>query len=241
MKSLFSRLTTLNTTVLLGAFSTATLALATMQQIFHDIGDDVYAQEIQEAVTAGLVVGFSKDNTFRPQALLTREQLVSMVLEALSRLPVSPNTVPSHPSPTWQSPANARPYWDVMTSRWSAAKIQFARDYDLIQGYSDGSFRPTQPATRAELIALLHNAVNYAANYGQITQGYTPRSSMTQPPVVFSDTANHWAKQVISQMSSYCRVTSPVNETGNAFAPDSAVQRNYAAAATLRMLNCIEP
>jgi hypothetical protein len=40
-------------------------------------------------------------------------------------------------------------------------------------------------------------------------------------------------------MSAYCGVASPLNETGNAFSPNLAARRNYAAAATLRMLNCI--
>jgi hypothetical protein len=40
-------------------------------------------------------------------------------------------------------------------------------------------------------------------------------------------------------MSAYCGVASPLNETGNAFNPNQAARRNYAAAATLRMLNCI--
>jgi len=44
----------------------------------------------------------------------------------------------------------------------------------------------------------------------------------------------------VGQMSSYCGVASPLNERGSDFAPDSAAQRNYAAAATLRMLNCVK-
>ncbi|MEH2324747.1 MAG: hypothetical protein V7K32_14500 [Nostoc sp.] len=40
-------------------------------------------------------------------------------------------------------------------------------------------------------------------------------------------------------MSAYCGVATPVNETGNLFSPNLGTQRNYAAAATLRMLNCV--
>ncbi|MEH2383388.1 MAG: hypothetical protein V7K27_31620 [Nostoc sp.] len=40
-------------------------------------------------------------------------------------------------------------------------------------------------------------------------------------------------------MSVYYGVTTPVNETENAFSPNLRTRRNYAAAATLRLLNCL--
>lgn len=239
MKSSLRRLVadaTATATVLLCTFSTTTLALATTQSSFRDIGNDVYAKEIQEAVETGLITGFSEDNTFRPQVSLTREQMVSMMLETLSKLPVSPLTVPYDPPSTSFLEVTAKPYRDVEATRWSAAKIKWAQDNKVVLGYSDGTFRPTQPATRSELIAVLHRA----AEYGKVTQGSDSQLFPTQPPITFSDTSNHWANSLIAQMSSYCGVASPLNETGNTFAPDSAVRRNYAAAATLRMLHCIK-
>ncbi len=61
---------------------TAVVAIA-----FSDIANNVYAQEIQQAVAQGFVAGFKQDNTFRPEMPLKREQLVSLVFEALSKLP----------------------------------------------------------------------------------------------------------------------------------------------------------
>ncbi|MEG4913698.1 S-layer homology domain-containing protein [Microcoleus sp. B7-D4] len=37
-------------------------------------------------------------------------------------------------------------------SRWSAGKVLFARDNKIVSGYQDGTFKPTQPVTRAELM-----------------------------------------------------------------------------------------
>ncbi|WP_335112369.1 S-layer homology domain-containing protein [Nostoc sp.] len=62
---------------------------------FSDVDTDIYAKEIQEAVEIGLIAGFTSNNTFRPTLELTREQMVSMVINALSQLPPSPLTVPS--------------------------------------------------------------------------------------------------------------------------------------------------
>lgn len=196
---------------------------------FRDIASDVYAQEIEQAVALGFIAGFKEDNTFRPDSPLTREQLVSMVLEALETLPGANLTLPAQ--------ASGRPYPDVDASRWSAAKIQWARDNNIIKGYTDGSFRPAQPVTRAELMAVERRAAEFA----KTLQGQQPTLNPTQTATQFSDTQGHWAADLISQMSSYCKVASPLNETGTAFVPNAEAKRNYAAAATLRMLNCVKP
>ncbi|MBE9182650.1 S-layer homology domain-containing protein, partial [Oculatella sp. LEGE 06141] len=194
---------------------------------FRDIGNDIYAGEIRQAVQLGFISGFPEDNTFRPQTPLTREQLVSMVLESLRQVPNANVTIPTQTS--------TNPFSDVNASRWSAAKIQFARNNNIISGYQDGTFRPTQPVTRAEMMAVLRRTAEYA----RTLQGRSTTLEARQQPRAFSDTSGHWANSLITQMSTYCGVASPVNETGTTFAPNSPAQRNYAAAATLRMVNCV--
>ena len=202
---------------------------------FRDIQGDIYAREIQQAVNSGFIAGFSEDNTFRPQATLTREQLVSMVIDGLGR--AGGHSTLTTPTIGINVPAQVRnrPYRDVETSRWSAAKIQVARDLNIVSGYQDGTFRPAQPVTRAELIAILRRA----AIYGHSQLGLTPQLNPSQPAQSFSDVTNHWANAGIREMSAYGGVASPLNETGTNFAPDAPARRNYAAAATLRMLNAV--
>ncbi|MGB7443388.1 MAG: DUF3747 domain-containing protein [Coleofasciculaceae cyanobacterium] len=196
---------------------------------FRDIANDVYATEIEQAVAMGFVAGFREDNTFRPQTALTREQLVSMVLEGLSKLPGANVNLPTT--------VTSRPYRDVETSRWSAAKIQWAQQNNIVSGYTDGTFRPTRSVTRAELMAVERRAAEFA----KTLQGQAPELNPTEPAQSFADIQGHWAASVITEMSSYCDVASPYNERGSAFFPDSEALRNYAAAATLRMLNCANP
>ncbi|MEB3229949.1 MAG: DUF3747 domain-containing protein [Leptolyngbyaceae bacterium] len=194
---------------------------------FPDIKGDIYAQDIEAAVDLGFIAGFHEDNTFRPRQSLTREQIVSMVLGALDEMPNVDLDIPTA--------VTGNPYPDVVGSRWSAAKIQFAKDNNIISGYQDGNFRPSQEVTRAELMAILRRA----AEYGKSIQSSDSTLWPQQEAFSFADTANHWASPVINQMSSYCGVASPLNETGRNFQPDTTAQRNYAAAATLRMLNCV--
>ncbi len=195
---------------------------------FRDISNDIYVSEIEDAVEIGFIAGFPEDGTFRPNQSLTREQLVSIVLGALEELPEVDLNVPNQTS--------GLSFFDVTSDRWSASKIQFAQANGIVSGYEDGSFRPAQAVTRAELMAVLRRSAEYALTL----QGETATLAETQDKFDFSDIANHWANPLIDQMSSYCGVASPLNEQGTAFAPDTSAQRNYATAATLRMMNCVD-
>ncbi|WP_299488990.1 DUF3747 domain-containing protein [Acaryochloris sp. IP29b_bin.137] len=194
---------------------------------FPDVENDIYLKDISQAVALKFIAGF-EDNTFRPLESLTREQLVSMILESLKNIPGVNFTVPSQTS--------GNPYPDVAASRWSAAKIAFAQQNDIVKGYPDGTFQPTRKVTRAEMMAVLKKAAIYAKSLG----GLDTQLAAKQPPTNFTDTSGHWAAPVITEMSSYCGVASPLNEKGFAFTPNQSAQRNYAAAATLRTLNCVK-
>jgi hypothetical protein len=186
----------------------------------------VYRAEIEQAIALGFVKGF-EDQTFRPLAAVTREQVVSLVIEALLRLPNTTLNVPAK--------AAGNPYPDVERDRWSAAKVGFARDVGIVSGYPDGTFKPTQAVKRAELIALLRRA----AEYGKTMKRLSSQLTNTNPQRDFPDLGTHWSASLVTQMSGYCRVASPLNEEGSDFVPELPAQRNYAAAATLRMLNCV--
>ncbi|MGB7250567.1 MAG: DUF3747 domain-containing protein [Phormidesmis sp.] len=184
---------------------------------FPDVQGDTYANEINRAVQLGFISGFKEDNTFRPTAPLTREQVVSIVVEGLGQAPAA-------------GAATASPYPDVPAGRWSATKIERAKSLGLISGYPNGTFRPTQAVTRAELIAIMNKAAQYK---NQVT-ALTPN----QTGLNFSDTSGHWAQSTISSLSSYCGIATPLNETGSSFFPNQSALRNYAAAAMVRLLDC---
>ncbi|MEO1740474.1 MAG: S-layer homology domain-containing protein, partial [Cyanobacteria bacterium J06629_9] len=195
---------------------------------FSDVQGDIYAQQIARAVDIGFIAGF-EDNTFRPQTALTREQLVSMVLEALDAQDNLSIALPNQVS--------SAPFRDVPSNRWSAAKIQFANQAGIVTGYPDGTFRPAQQVTRAEMIAVLRRAAEYRKSL--LNEGTT--LNPTQTAFNFSDTSGHWAADVISDLSAYCGIATPVNESGSAFAPNSDALRNYAATAVVRLVDCPNP
>ncbi len=49
-------------------------------------------------------------------------------------------------------------FTDTPTSAWHYAVVSFAHSKGLVSGYSDNSFHPDSPITRAEAVELLVNA-----------------------------------------------------------------------------------
>jgi N-acetylmuramoyl-L-alanine amidase len=175
----------------------------------------------------GFVAGFSQNNTFRPPLAVTREQLVSLVLESFQGIQGANITFPSNLS--------IRLYSEVDISRWSAGKVLFARDNKIVSHHKNGTFKPTQPVTRAKLMGVLPIAAEF-----RLSPGMQPNLVAKEPSKTFSDIENYWAVSIITQMSSYCSVAAALNEMGYRFAPKDSAKPNYAAAATLRMLKCVK-
>ena len=192
---------------------------------FTDVARDIYKDDIEQSVALGFIAGF-KDDTFRPTESLTREQLVSMAYGALETIEDIQLDTPA---------VSTQPYPDVMSDRWSANKIQWAKENDIVKGYPDGSFKPGTPVTRAELVTVLQNLAKYA----NIVRGESAELVTTKDPTSFADTASHWSANTVQTMSAYCGVASPYKEIGDSFNPDTPAERNYAAAATLRTHDCL--
>lgn len=216
------------------------LAQSATPNQFRDLTDNIYADEIEQAVALGIITGF-EDRTFRPQTPVTREQLVSMVVRAMSDVPLANTYQATKPTlPAIPTQVTTNPFPDVDKTRWSAPQIQYMKNLGIIHGYSDGTFHPNQTVTRAELIVMLQAIDRYLVKFRGNWDG---RRTFTQPiPLNFSDIQNHWARDTILEMSGNChtgQIATPLNETGTRFAPDAATQRNYAVAAIVREVRCL--
>ncbi|MBD0269583.1 MAG: DUF3747 domain-containing protein, partial [Cyanobacteria bacterium Co-bin8] len=179
---------------------------------FPDIQGNLYAAQIARASQLNLISGF-EDGSFRPRNTLTREQAVSIVMEGLQQ------RAPQSVLAALPQRATANPFPDVATNRWSALKIAQAKQLEIITGdFGTGRFRPSDNITRAELIAMLRKAAMVEFSE-QTTVAGTPTASLvpTQAPVGFTDISGHWAANTITEMSAYCGIASPLNETGGSF------------------------
>lgn len=193
---------------------------------FSDIENNVYQSQINSAAELKIVAGFS-DGTFRPTEPVSREQAVSIIVDAYST--VTPVNLDAKPTRA------VRPFLDVPDSRWSAKKLKWFQWNVIPQGTPTGNFRPTDSITRAELVEFLRRA----AQAIKVELGFSSVLHPTRAVENFSDVSGY-NKQLTQQMSAYCRVAAPLNEKGNQFAPNRPAQRDYTVAAIVRMINCVK-
>ncbi|HEX9990851.1 MAG TPA: S-layer homology domain-containing protein [Chloroflexia bacterium] len=97
---------------------------------------------IETAAYNGVVGGYS-DGTFRPGNDVTRAQLSKMTVLARGWTLVSPAT------PTFADVAPASPFYTY---------IETVASRGVVGGYEDGTFRPGNNATRAQLSKIMQNA-----------------------------------------------------------------------------------
>ena len=199
----------------------------TSQANFSDISSNIYQGQIAKGVEMGLVSGFD-DNTFRPDQPVTREQLISMSVDAIGTVyKVDLDATPER---------DVVPFKDVESSRWSAKKIKWAQWNFLNIGNPNNTLQPSEPISRAELMDTMRRMAIHLKNRLDL-----PRElQQTQEAMAFSDTSGSWAKTVITKMSGYCGVATPMNERGTAFRPDEKATRDYTVAAMVRVLECVE-
>ena len=220
---------------LLSSIKVATIAttilslsiLPTLAQSFPDISDNVYKAEIEDAVGKGIVEGFP-NGTFQPDNPVTREQAAVMIVKAIGNV----TTIDLDARPTNRT---VRPFQDIAEDRWSAKEINWIQ-WNLFPANTTvltGNFRPEDPITRVELVDFVRRT---AEMVGSRLRG-NPELTEANEQIEFSDVSGY--DQVLTmQMSAYCRVASPLNEEGNAFAPTEPAHRDYTAAAIVRALNC---
>ena len=109
--------------------------------LFSDVVSDSWAAEAIAKVTSmGLMRGYS-DGSFKPNQLLTRAEIASLLAAFL------PDT-----SPTGQG------FKDV-NGGWAQEAILKAQGAGILKGYSDGTFRPNKEVTRAEAIVAINRAL----------------------------------------------------------------------------------
>lgn len=96
-----------------------------------------------------VVQGYSEKN-FAPNSTITRAEFIKIVLKGLNYNVYS-----------IQSAA----FTDTEPGDWYYSYVSFAHSKGFIDGYSDGSFHPNAPITRAEAIQILINTAGFLGAY----------------------------------------------------------------------------
>ena len=113
------------------------------------------------------------DNTVRPEGLITREEVAAVFFRLLTEGYRNTVRTLDHNFP------------DVENNRWSTKHIATLARGGIIEGYEDGSFRPGNFITRAELATI-------ASRFDNLSP-FEKNS--------FSDISGHWANKYINSAS----------------------------------------
>ncbi len=120
----------------------------TIQNSFNDTESHWAKNAIAAAYTNGIINGYS-DGSFKPDELITREQMASMIVKAF-KLEAKPSS---------------RVFTDqAAISVWATKVISTAVEHGIFDGYEDGTIKPKANATRAEAVTVIVKALKELTN-----------------------------------------------------------------------------
>jgi len=89
------------------------------------------------------------------------------------------------PTPTASPPARALNFTDIPANYWARPYIQAMAQRNIVAGFTDRTFRPDRPITRAEFAAILQKAFNQqsaqnAPNFKDVPTGFWANAAIKQ-------------------------------------------------------------
>ena len=110
---------------------------------FSDVSADKWYNNAVSTLSNMGVIGGYADGTFRPDAPISRAEFAKI---AVSFTQNNGSAVYNY-------------FTDVKPTDWFAPYVTAAKDAGLIEGYSDGSFKPESKITRAEACAIVNRTL----------------------------------------------------------------------------------
>lgn len=128
----------------------------TANTYFTDINSSAwYAGVVASASKAGIINGY-EDNTFRPDAQITREELAAMIIRSLSYAGVA-----SEVSESNQAQQLAK-FKDSSKIVWAKKEIAAAVNAGIINGLTDDTIGSAEKATRSQAATMLKRYLKLA-------------------------------------------------------------------------------
>lgn len=195
------------------------------RQTFNDThSGDWYYDDVKELSARGIVKGY-EDKSFKPNNQITRAEFLIMVLRASGNDNFDNNSgfLDEYPQSNFK---------DVKTSDWFHKAVEEGTSNGLIKGYSDNSFHPNSPITRAEATALLNKMIKF--KYGEDIS--LPVRAFSDP---FSDVKpSDWYYEDVQRIYGYSIIDGDSN--GTSFSPNRYLNRAEASKIINKTLNSFQ-
>lgn len=121
----------------------AVSGLKVVENTFDDATSGWYKPAVDFAQASGLMSGMG-DNKFAPDVTTTRAMVAQVMYELADEPDVSGLTCPLS---------------DVDSTAWYADAVIWAYNAGVVSGYEDGTFRPQNQITRAEVMEIINNVL----------------------------------------------------------------------------------
>ncbi|GIP19483.1 hypothetical protein J40TS1_51250 [Paenibacillus montaniterrae] len=176
-----------------------------------------WAQAEIELLASKLIVDGSATNTFNPERSITRAEFAALLVRALGL-----TEKPQHVS-----------YSDIQSENaWYVGAIGAAAAAGLIEGFSDGTFRPNTFITREQMVVMLGRAIRFTGELPAATAENSQLESFTD----YSELAD-WAKGDAEQLLAAGIIEGTEDA---AFAPKEPATRAQSAVLLVRMLRYLD-
>lgn len=118
-------------------------AISTISTLFPDVPENhPHSQSIRETQELGIVSGYP-DGTYKPDQEINRAEFSKIILEAVFE------TIPDAKEANCLS--------DISPDQWFQKYVCYAKAQKIIQGYEDGTFKPSKNINLAESFKILFN------------------------------------------------------------------------------------
>ncbi|RED56257.1 S-layer homology domain-containing protein [Cohnella lupini] len=175
------------------------------KEYFTDIKGHWAEATIIQAAELGIVSGYD-DGTFRPNRTVTREEFAVLLVKALKLTGEGEDFV----------------FTDLnVLSLWAKQSVALAVKAGIINGYSDGTFRPRGEITRLEMASMIARALDLSVKSSGDT-GFADDSSIPA-----------WGKEAVKSLVHLGIIN---GKSANRFDPNGKTTRAEAVTILLRML-----
>jgi hypothetical protein len=118
---------------------------------FSDVPADFWSYRHIEYLKAHTVVSGYSDGTYRPAVKVTRDQMAVFIARGMAA---------KYGGEEFESylPPVEPTFPDVPVEQWARKHIEYLRDQGVVQGYTDGTYRPTTVVTRGQMAVFVARA-----------------------------------------------------------------------------------
>lgn len=171
-------------------------------------GSDWFYEAADYVLSNGLMTGTS-DTTFTPNGALTRGMLVTVLYRMAG-------------SPKVEGKVSEK-FSDCTDGSWYADAVLWASANKVVDGYEDGTFKPTKSITRQEMAKVLYG---YDKIGGKTAEDITEKLTYTD-----LDAIADWALEAVT----YCTAEKYLAGSNGAFSPKGTATRAMGAKVLMNM------